>query len=211
LTFAVVAVVVARRTYQLESERDHVNAEARLKQDAFVRRTQAALVSAWWAKEDANRSDEAGHSWAVHMRNASDTPVYKVHVTIIGRGSHAKRKTLELSLVPPTSVPVAYPINVFGITANSDGDSTGHPLADYRVSLRFTDAAGVRWIRDEYGSLRELEPNLLIWTSPEGAAVVTPFTTEFLATYGVTAECDTTLIEAELEKHFIDSDPGRIS
>jgi arabinogalactan oligomer/maltooligosaccharide transport system substrate-binding protein len=208
LTFAVVAVVVARRTYQLESERDHVNAEARLKQDAFVRRTQAALVSAWWAKEDANRSDEDGRSWAVHMRNASDTPVYKVHITIIGMGSHAKRKTLELPLVPPTSVPVAYPIDLPGITANSDADSTGHPLADYRVSLRFTDAAGVRWIRDEYGSLRELEPNLLIWTSPEVAAVVTPFTTEFLATYGVTAECDTTLIEAELEKHFIDSDPG---
>lgn len=208
LIFALVAVVVARRTYQLESERDRVNVEARRKQDAFDRRTQAALVSAWWAKEDVHPAVKGESSWAVHLRNASDTPVYKVHMTIMGTGSRAKRKAFELPLVPPTNAPMVFPIKMPGIKANSDLDATGYPLADYRVSLRFTDAAGVRWIRDEYGYLRELEPNLLMWTSPEVAAVVTPFMTEFLATYGVTAKCDTTLIEAELEKHFIETVSG---
>jgi maltose-binding protein MalE len=208
LSFAVAAVLVARRTYQRESERDLVNAEARRKQDEFVRRAQAALVSAWWAKEDVHLTGKAESSWAVHLRNASDTPVYKVHVTIVGMGSHAKRIAFELPLVPPTNIPAIYPIDISEIKANSDLDVTSFPMGDFRVSLRFTDAAGVRWIRDEYGYLRELEPNLLMWTSPEVAAVVTPFTPEFLATYGVTAQCDTTLIEAELENHFIETVPG---
>jgi hypothetical protein len=44
LGFAAVAVVVTRRTYQIESERDRVNAEARRVQEYFARRAQAALV-----------------------------------------------------------------------------------------------------------------------------------------------------------------------
>jgi arabinogalactan oligomer / maltooligosaccharide transport system substrate-binding protein len=208
LVFAVVAVVVARRTYRLESERDRVNAEARRRQDSFARRSQAALVSAWWARQESQEGRSRGHSWAVYLRNASDAPVYKAHLTVMGMGEHARRKALEESVVPPTQAPTVHPIEIPTARGDRERDSSGHPLSEYRVSLRFTDAAGVRWIRDEYGYLRELAPNLLIWTSPEGAAVVEPFTAEFLATYGVTAECDTRRIEGELRSHFIDTDPG---
>lgn len=208
LIFAVVAVVVARRTYRLESERDRINAAARQKQDAFVRRSQAALVSAWWAKDEQNPARKGRHSWAVYLRNASNAPVYKAHLTVMGTGSRAERKARELPVVPPTHEPVIHTVELPGVKAGSDCDHRGLPLADYRVSLRFTDATGVRWMRDEYGYLKELAPNLLIWTSPEGGAVVGPFTAEFLATYGVTAEFDTRLIEAELEKHFIEALPG---
>ena len=43
LGFAAVAVVVTRRTYQIESDRDQANAEARAVQEAFARRAQASL------------------------------------------------------------------------------------------------------------------------------------------------------------------------
>jgi arabinogalactan oligomer / maltooligosaccharide transport system substrate-binding protein len=208
LVFAVVAVVVARRTYRLESGRDLVNAEARQQQDLFVRRSQAALVSAWWAKEDGHQDRPRDPSWAVHLRNASDAPVYKAHLTVMGMGEHARRKALELSVVPPTQAPTIHAVKIPTARGDRERDSLGHPLSEYRVSLRFTDSAGVRWIRDEYGSLRELERDLLIWTSPEGAAVVKPFTAEFLATYGVTAECDPKLIEGELKSRFTDTKQG---
>jgi arabinogalactan oligomer / maltooligosaccharide transport system substrate-binding protein len=201
LVFAVVAVVVSRRTFRLESDRDLVNAAAR-------QRSQAALVSAWWAKEEGHQDRPRGHSWAVHLRNASDAPVYKAHLTVMGMGEHARRKALELSVVPPTQAPAIHAVEIPGAEEDKEHDSLGHPLSEYRVSLRFTDATGVRWIRDEYGSLRELVPNLLIWTSPEGAAVVEPFTAEFLATYCVKAECDKRRIEGELKSHFIDAKSG---
>lgn len=198
LVFAVVAVVVSRRTFRLESERDRRNAEART-------RRQAASVSAWWARDGDRHS---GHSWAVHLRNASDTPVYKAALTILGLGQHAKLQAtvIELSVVPPTQAPTIHPIGITGARADDDHDADGHPLSEYRVSLRFTDATGVRWMRDQYGVLSELEPNLLIWTSPEGAAVVKPFTAEFLATYGVTAKFDPARIEGELRSHFMDAE-----
>jgi arabinogalactan oligomer/maltooligosaccharide transport system substrate-binding protein len=144
----------------------------------------------------------------VHLRNASDAPVYKAHLTVMGMGEHARRKALELSVVPPTQAPAIHAVEIPGAEEDKEHDSLGHPLSEYRVSLRFTDATGVRWIRDEYGSLRELAPNLLIWTSPEGAAVVEPFTAEFLATYCVKAECDKRRIEGELKSHFIDAKSG---
>lgn len=208
LIFAVVAVIFARRTLRLELGRDRVNSEARQRQDDFVRRSQAALVSAWWAEEGGHVVQKRGNRWGVYLRNASDTPVYKAALTVQGTGTHAKRKVLELRVVPPTTAPVFYPIIMHSGHGTSDLGSSSHDLPDYRINLRFTDSAGVRWARDQYGYLKELDPNLLIWTSPEGAAVIEPFTEEFLATYGVTASLDTNYIQAELQKHFIETDPG---
>jgi arabinogalactan oligomer/maltooligosaccharide transport system substrate-binding protein len=208
LIFAVAAILVARRTFRLELGRDHVNSEARQRQDAFVRRSQAALVSAWWAEDRSHVAQKSGNCWGAYLRNASETPVYKAAMTVQGTGTHAKRKALEFPVVPPTKEPVFHPIIIHTGHRAADLDSSGYHLADYRISLRFTDAAGVRWARDQYGNLKELDPNLLIWTSPEAAAVIEPFTAEFLATYGVTAVLDTHYIEAELQKHFIETEPG---
>jgi len=208
LVFAVVAVVVARRTFRLESGRDVDTARERAEHQAFVRRAQAALVSAWWARNEGHHTRHGGHSWAVYLRNASDTPVYKAALTIVGMGQHAKKKAIELAVVPPTQAPTAHAVEIPGATADGEQDASGHPLSEYRVSLRFTDATGLRWLRDQYGVLSALEPNLLIWTSPEGAAVVEPFTAEFLATYGVTATFDPARIEGELRSHFVDTPAG---
>jgi maltose-binding protein MalE len=208
LIFAVVAVLVARRTFRLELGRDRVNSEARKRQDAFVRRSQAALVSAWWAEDRSHAAQKSRNCWGAYLRNASETPVYKAAMTVQGTGAHAKRKALEFPVVPPTKEPVFHPIIVHGDRRADGQDSNGYDLPDYRISLRFTDAAGVRWARNQYGYLQELDPSLLIWTSPEGAAVIEPFTEEFLATYGVKAKLETNYIEAELEKHFIETKPG---
>jgi arabinogalactan oligomer / maltooligosaccharide transport system substrate-binding protein len=207
LIFAVAAVLVARRAFRLELERDRVNAEIRQRQDAYVRRSQSALVSAWWGSADEShaRSRSAG-AWGAFLRNASETPIYKANMTIVGGGNQAGPKVMEFPVVPPTRQPVFHSVTM-SRAAPVAGQRGARAAPDCKVSLRFTDAAGIRWVRDEYGALRELEPGLLIWTSPEGAAVLSPFTAEFLATYGVRAALDTTVIEAELERKFIDAGP----
>lgn len=205
--FAVSAVVVARRTFRLELERDRVNEEARQQQDAFVRRSQSALVSAWWGSTDEHHAAErSAAGWGAFLRNASETPVYKANMTIVGAGNRAGPKAMEFPVVPPTRQPVFHSVTM-SRAAPVAGQRGVHAVSDYKVSLRFTDAAGIRWVRNEYGALRELEPSLLIWTSPEGAAVLSPFTADFLATYGVRAALDTAVIEAELERKFIDAAP----
>ncbi len=47
LAFAAIAARAARAAYRIESERDQINAEQREQQEMFLRRAQAALVSAW--------------------------------------------------------------------------------------------------------------------------------------------------------------------
>jgi hypothetical protein len=61
LIFAVAAVIFARRTLRLELGRDRVDSEARERQDAFVRKSQAALVSAWWAEEGSHAAQKKGN------------------------------------------------------------------------------------------------------------------------------------------------------
>ncbi len=207
--FAGVAIVVSRRTFRLESERDRVNAEVRQRQDAYVRRSQSAMVSAWWGSADAvHAPDPRSADWGAFLRNASETPVYKANMTVVGAGNHAGPTAMEFPVVPPTRQPVFHPVAVPSAAPAAGHRSVSNAVSDYKVSLRFTDAAGIRWVRDEYGVLRELEPNLLIWTSPEGAAVLSPFTADFLATYGVVATLDTAVIEAELERKFVEAAPG---
>lgn len=204
--FAVVAVVVARRTFRLESERDRINTEVRRQQDAYVRRAQSALVSAWWGiTENRHAADLSTGRWGAFLRNASETPVYKANMTVVGAGNHGGQHAMEFAVLPPTEQPVFESIALPRLTPVISRRSAGHPGSDYRVSLRFTDAAGIRWVRDEYGALRELDANLVIWSSPEGAEVLRPFTADFLASYGVTATLDTAVIEAELERKFIDA------
>jgi arabinogalactan oligomer / maltooligosaccharide transport system substrate-binding protein len=75
-------VVVTRRTYQIESERDRVNAKARRVQEYFARRAQAALVSAWW-------EESRDGQWGAFVRNASETPVYQAFLTVLGLDDHS--------------------------------------------------------------------------------------------------------------------------
>lgn len=208
LIFAVIAAVYTKRTFDGERKRDLDVANARLDQDAYLRRSQAALVSAWWGRslESTVASQSTDSGWGAYLRNASEAPIYKAQMTVSHSNMQLGRSAMSYPVVAPD------PSSVFSAiqlpTGNASG-SHGDPLTDYRVSLRFTDAAGLRWIRDEYGALKQLDSGLIIWTSPETAKVIEQFTDEFLASYGVAASFDTSLIESELERHFLEamSDP----
>ncbi|MBO0884063.1 MAG: extracellular solute-binding protein [Mycobacterium sp.] len=176
LGFAAAAVVAARRTYQIESERDRVNAEARDAQTAFGRRAQAALVSAWWGSDKHQ-------AWGAFVRNASETPVYQVYLTIMGPDDRSDgHKTYHL-VVPPGEV--------LFCEVDDGVDADGSPPPPRRVKLSFTDAAGVRWLRNQYGRLTELEPTLRITANPPGARVLAQFQEDFHAAYGVAVEFHT--------------------
>ncbi|HET6855723.1 MAG TPA: extracellular solute-binding protein [Streptomyces sp.] len=175
LGFAAVAVVVTRRTYQIESERDRVDAQARETQESFARRAQAGLVSAWWG-----RSLEG--QWGAFVRNTSEIPVYQAYLTVLGRDDHSDDVKFHYLVLPPSS-------DALFCSIGGDGQARAEPAR--RVKLSFTDAAGVRWLRNQYGSLTELQPNLLINADSLRAEVLARFESDFLATYGVTVAFDT--------------------
>lgn len=178
LLFAAVAAVAAQRVYRIESERDRVNAEQRKEQEAYQRRTQAALVSAWWGHD-------AGGAWGAFVRNASETPVYQASLTVLDVHDPDVHERVDLPVLPPAGEPQFRP------TGLTDGGGT----ADYRVEITFTDSAGARWIRDQQGRLSELRPEVVIWADERRARALRGFASEFLATHGVKVRFRTGRIE----------------
>ncbi|GAA4444833.1 hypothetical protein GCM10023170_022770 [Phytohabitans houttuyneae] len=172
LLFAALAALGAQRVYRIESERDRVAADARRQQEAFQRRTQAALVSAWWGW-DRDR-------WGAFVRNASETPVYQVSLTVLDVHDPNVGERVDLPIVPPSADPAFHPSELgTGLIAD------GARAVDYRVEVTFTDSAGVRWIRDQLGRLSELRPEVLIWADQRRADALRRFAADFLATHGV--------------------------
>jgi arabinogalactan oligomer / maltooligosaccharide transport system substrate-binding protein len=174
LAFAAVAVVATRRTLRIERERDRINTEARAAQEFSTRRAQAALVSAWWGQSHDGR-------WGAFLRNSSEAPIYQVYLTVLGSDDHSDGAKAHYVVVPPSHEALFCLIGV-----DLPLGASGH-----RVKLGFTDAGGVRWLRDQYGRLTELQPNMRIKVDPNHAAVLSQFQDDFLATYGVTIAFDT--------------------
>ncbi|BCB76969.1 hypothetical protein GCM10022251_44520 [Phytohabitans flavus] len=181
LIFAALAALAAQRVYRIESERDRVAADARREQVAFARRTQAALVSAWWGR--------GADGWGAFVRNASETPVYQVGLTVLDIHDPNVGDRIDLPIVPPSAQPVFQPS---GLTASPGGD--------YRVEVTFTDSAGVRWIRDQLGRLSELRPEVLIWADERRANALRAFAADFLAAHGVRLRFHTEQIERLQER-----------
>jgi len=191
LGFAAVAVVVTHRTYRIESERDRVNAEARAAQESSARRAQAALVSVWWGESRDGR-------WGAFVRNASETPIYQVYFTVLSTDDHSDGIKVHYLVVPPSHEALFCPFDLDQRTQRTSGR---------RVKVSFTDAAGVRWLRNQYGRLTELQPNLRIKTDPSRAAVLSQFKDDFLATYGVmvTFETDAAGHPQQRQQRFVDN------
>lgn len=167
--FTAVAAVIGRRMYKVESERDRVNAEARHAQEAFARKAQAALVSGWWGQSEDGR-------WGAFARNASQAPVYQVFLTALGPDDHSDGTKAYSLMLPPSEHPIFFPV---------DDDFADQHEPARRVKIGFTDAAGVRWLRDQYGLLTELQPNLCVKTDAPRAHALAQFEDDFQATYGV--------------------------
>ncbi|WP_159037275.1 sugar ABC transporter substrate-binding protein [Streptomyces specialis] len=194
LVFAAIAAVAARRTYSIESERDRVNMLERHAQVAYSRRTQAALVSVWWGSKDGR--------WGAYVCNASETPVYQAHLTILDPDMHGDAAKTQFPVVPPCADAEFFPIAV-----------DDHSLVDSavrRVKLSFTDAAGVRWIRTEHGRLIELPSGLRIRADPDRADVLTRFHEDFRAAYGVTITFETAVDSDPLAQFLSEAGTGQV-
>jgi hypothetical protein len=165
LVFAALAAVAAHRVYRIESERDKLALEERQKQADFQRRAQAALVSAWWGRQ--NDLVGEGHRWGAFVRNASETPIYqnRVWVTNLDQPDHSDSFTLDV--LPPTAEPRFYASDASGL--GHDGDLEA---LEIRVEMTFTDSGGIRWIRDRQGQLSEVLPELTILADDQRAAAL---------------------------------------
>ncbi|MFI6584575.1 extracellular solute-binding protein [Embleya sp. NPDC050493] len=179
LAFGAVALVVTRRTFRIESERDRINAEIRHGQLASVRAAQATRLSAWWGQAPDGR-------WGTFVRNASEAPVYQVYVTVLGPDDHSDQAKVHHMVIPPAEQPRFCPVDI----------SAAPPDTARRVKLTFTDGAGVRWLRNQYGALVAVRPELRIKADPARVSVLSEFRADFLAAYGVTVTFD-----ADADRH----------
>lgn len=168
LAFAAVAAAIARRTYQIESERDRVNEAARREQEDYQRQAQAAQVSAWWGTHDGTPG--------AFVRNASGTPVYQVYLTVLGPDDRTDGTKTHFLVVPPSEHAEFCPIRLTDVETGM----SENPVR--RVKLTFTDAVGVRWLRDRYGRLTELDPRLRVQADQPRADALSRFDDDFLAT-----------------------------
>lgn len=177
LAFAAVAAVAARRTFRIESERDRVNSQARRQQDEYVRRSQAALVSTWWGRRTHDGA------WGAFVRNASGAPIYQTYVTVLDSDDHTDGVRVRPGLVPPSLEAQFYEIDLPGDPPTADREN-------HRVKISFTDAAGVRWVRNQYGQLAQMQPRLHIKADGERGAAIARFKDDIHAAYGVSVELE---------------------
>jgi maltose-binding protein MalE len=170
------------RTFRIQSAQHQAALEDRRNQHEAERRTQAALVSAWWRS--------GGTQWGAYVRNASQAPVYQVHLALIGADDRKTIAKIDAALVPPSDQPVFYSLN-------------GVQPEGCRTRLTFTDAAGARWIRDEYGRLDELRSELIMWIGEDIATTFVEFQEDIQSSYGVKVKLDTTDIGERLRQKYI--------
>jgi arabinogalactan oligomer / maltooligosaccharide transport system substrate-binding protein len=109
LAFAAVAVVIARRTFDIESRRDQATADERRAQHARERQTLAASVSAWWGE---STDPAAGTRSGALVRNGSGSPVYHAYLTVhpsVGAVDQGPLK-VRLPVIPPAEEAILHPV-----------------------------------------------------------------------------------------------------
>lgn len=191
LVFAAIATVAAIRVYRIESARDRVAAEETRRRDEEVRRSQAVLVSGWWGGDPHSGKPRPG----AFIRNASDAPVYHVAISVLDPVTPESGATLAVPVIPPTAEPAFYPVAATPHAPKAADD-------EHRVELSFTDAAGLRWIRDQWGRLSEVKPELWMWADFQRADALRQFATEFLDKHHVLLKFRTDRLEV-LHEEFV--------
>ncbi|WP_433579186.1 sugar ABC transporter substrate-binding protein [Nocardia brasiliensis] len=146
---------------------------------------QAAQVSAWWA----SKNDE----WGVYVRNGSTVPIFQTYVTVLEPDERYESTKVRFMVVPPSQDGVFKSAAGAGLTATGDAR---------RVRISFTDEAGLRWHRDQYGQLTELDSRLRIKTDYIRTQVFRSFEDAFLRTYGVRLGCETGPV-GERQREFV--------
>lgn len=156
---AIVAGFYAARAFGLEQERDRSREEAHLAD-------QAGQVAAWWGDGPIPEPRPGlvhAHPWGilgppsgVLLRNASAVPVTAVKITVLRPDTQEVIERFELGVLGPTAEPIfrGKPRDLWE-AYRSIPDDVG-PV----VRIRFRDAAGIYWIRDEFGALRRRPHNI---------------------------------------------------
>lgn len=149
---ATFAGVVAYRAYKIQSRGTQAQLDAFATEERHRRdsnqRSQATKVAMWIYRGYAG--------WFVQWVNASELPIYGVVVRILG-----ENPTVSVAIERGTQGPSA-PGNSRKLThalrqiLDERGASEMNPV-DLKLEIAFTDAAGIRWLRDGDGRLRQVE------------------------------------------------------
>lgn len=154
------AYVVSRKIYKIESGRDEDTREE-------AQRAQAAKVAAWFA--DSPDGGEESAPGAL-IRNASELPIYNVHVGYTFSFADGEFDGIDSALNPSPED------DLFGLGVDLDALGPDVPIilpgechvpldakhlkvfhlphvGDWRVSVAFDDASGQTWRRDFQGTL----------------------------------------------------------
>ncbi len=116
---------------------------------------QAELVAAWPAVVHRDPADPySPPAWGVQVRNASELPIYQVHVDVMPIEHGAGRSGVVVEVLPPGDWLVSgrkiylRPDNLAPHLGIWD-----MPERTFVVELRFTDTYGQTWHRDKQGIL----------------------------------------------------------
>jgi hypothetical protein len=141
---AVLAAYFAARAYVIETRRDAVAAN-------LLRQEQASQIAVWTEYLPHPYTGEPEAMDCFVLRNASQLPIYEVHVFSFSHKTFPQIEEPEpvgqfvMGTVPPTEKPILHKAYV-------DGNKLRWAFA-----IQFRDAAGVVWHRDTGGMLWETE------------------------------------------------------
>jgi len=156
---AAFAGLVAYEVLRVELGRDHVAAEERRLSEDERRRSQASLVAAWFGKRPGI---EPFLTWGAIISNASALPVYDVRVSfcvavpaasgLTWRQGERYSSPNPIHVIAPGEHHATIPPDLF----RSEDVFRPEDAAEktkWLVAIEFTDAAGLRWLRDPRGTL----------------------------------------------------------
>lgn len=159
---AVMALLAARRAGNtalalLEIERKRLNRSEdreRAEADLAERKEQADLVAAWTVHQGV---DGEGVDLGTYVNNASALPIWDVELDIYAPNGTFREKT-GIGVVPPGGVYRRWSRPVLREAVKCEGLTASNASVlgpEYRVAIRFRDAANRQWQRNQYGELRK--------------------------------------------------------
>jgi hypothetical protein len=116
---------------------------------------QAEKVTAWPSVVRSNPADpESAPAWGATVRNASELPVYQVHVEFVAIERGRGRKAVVIEVIPPGDWHITgHKVYLKPDQAAPHPDIWDMPERTYVAELCFTDTSGQTWRRDSHGML----------------------------------------------------------
>ena len=146
--FAGIVAVRSYRTQQRSIDRQlAAQTEDQSRRAQGERQSQASKIAVW-----VNRGR---HRWTVHAANTSGLPVYRLTVRISGEEPPFS-VAIERGTQDPIPADTAHKLtNALRVVLDERNALHMEPNK-LHVAITFTDAAGIRWRRDERGKLDEV-------------------------------------------------------